>query len=279
MLIIDNATSHNVLNLNLTNIQILFIPANTTSKLQPLDNGIISAIKMRYRRKFVKYLIDEYEINFLCPKKLDILGATRLIKDSWDEIESKTIINCWIHSKLVDKPQNNIESEIDNYSELISDLEDLIIQLNVSKPIPVDEHIPFPEKTAIEEINDDLILEMFNNDEESDIEMLDDSEEVPVITANQAFIAINDATKILVPFLEQQNCDMESALTNLKQLRDQICRVWYGLSTTSLSTAVLSTSSLSTRTVYRQPVYRHDRFIETTVFFTVHLSLIKLHTP
>ena len=28
---------------------------------------------------------------------------------------------------------------------------------------------------------------------------------------------------ILVPFLEQQNCDMESALTNLKQLRDQIC--------------------------------------------------------
>ncbi len=225
LLIIDNVTSHNVLNLNLTNIQILFIPANTTSKLQPLDNGIICAIKMRYRRKFVKYLIDEYENNFLCPKKLDILGAIRLIKDSWDEIESKTIMNCWIHSKLVDKPQNNIESEIDNNSELISDLEDLIIQLNVSNPIPVDEYISFPEETAIEEINDDSILEMFNNDEESDIEMLDDSEEVPVITANQAFIAINDATKILVPFLEQQNCDMESALTNLKQLRDQICHM------------------------------------------------------
>jgi len=104
-------------------------------------------------------------------------------------------------------------------------LEDLIIQLNVSNPIPVDEYISFPEETAIEEINDDSILEMFNNDEESDIEMLDDSEEVPVITANQAFIAINDATKILVPFLEQQNCDMESALTNLKQLRDQICHM------------------------------------------------------
>jgi hypothetical protein len=103
LLIIDNVTSHNVLNLNLTNIQILFIPANTTSKLQPLDNGIICAIKMRYRRKFV-YLIDEYVNNVLCPKKLDILGAIRLIKDSRDQIESKIILNCSIHSKLVDKP-------------------------------------------------------------------------------------------------------------------------------------------------------------------------------
>jgi hypothetical protein len=111
---------------------------------------------MRYRRKFV-YLIDEYVNNVLCPKKLDILGAIRLIKDSRDQIESKTIMNCWIHSKLVDKPQNNIESEIDNNSELISDLEDLIIQLNVSNPIPVDEYISFPEETVIEEINDDLI--------------------------------------------------------------------------------------------------------------------------
>jgi hypothetical protein len=81
-------------------------------------------------------------------------------------------MNCWIHSKLVGKPQNNIKSEIGNNFELISDLEDLIIQLNVSNPIPVDEYISFPEETAIEEINDDLILEMFNNDEESDIDIV-----------------------------------------------------------------------------------------------------------
>ncbi len=46
-----------------------------------------------------------------------------------------------------------------------------------------------------------------------------------MITANQAFIEINDVTKILFPLLEQQNCNIESDLTNLKQLRDQICQM------------------------------------------------------
>jgi hypothetical protein len=73
------------------------------------------AIKMRYRRKFVKYLI-EYEKISYARKKLDILGAIRLIKDSWNEIESKTMMNYWIHLKHVDNPQNNVESEVDNNS-------------------------------------------------------------------------------------------------------------------------------------------------------------------
>ncbi len=70
--------------------------------------------------------------------------------------------------------------------------------------------------------------------------------------------------------------------------KDKIFWVWYGLSTDSLSTPSLSTdrfidTQFIDRPFYRQPVYRHDvwstspfywhdRFIKTTVSFTVHLS-------
>lgn len=48
LLFMDNATSHP--NLNLTNIQLRFLPLRTTSKLQPLDQGIINAVKVHYRK-------------------------------------------------------------------------------------------------------------------------------------------------------------------------------------------------------------------------------------
>ena len=49
-----------------------FLPKNTTSRLQPLDAGIIQNFKVKYRRRLVKYVlagINEYS------------SATQIIKD------------------------------------------------------------------------------------------------------------------------------------------------------------------------------------------------------
>ena len=45
LLIIDNATGHNTVDLTLDNVNLLYLPANTTSYLQPLDAGIIKNFK------------------------------------------------------------------------------------------------------------------------------------------------------------------------------------------------------------------------------------------
>ena len=55
LLFMDNATSHP--NLKLSNTQLIFLPPRTTSELQPLDQGIIYAVKLQYRKRFLKRLI------------------------------------------------------------------------------------------------------------------------------------------------------------------------------------------------------------------------------
>ncbi|XP_033739339.1 tigger transposable element-derived protein 4-like [Pecten maximus] len=48
LLFLDNAPSHP--NVKLTNVKLAFFPVNTTPVLQPLDQGIIQAVKMVYRK-------------------------------------------------------------------------------------------------------------------------------------------------------------------------------------------------------------------------------------
>ena len=61
LLLMDNASSHMLRNaeevelhgfkaLKLSNVTILFLPANTTSWVQPMDAGIIACFKALYRK-------------------------------------------------------------------------------------------------------------------------------------------------------------------------------------------------------------------------------------
>jgi hypothetical protein len=51
LLFVDNCSVHPFI--NLSNIKLVFLPPNTTSRLQPMDQGIIHCLKS-YRRKFVQ---------------------------------------------------------------------------------------------------------------------------------------------------------------------------------------------------------------------------------
>ncbi|XP_064475854.1 tigger transposable element-derived protein 6-like [Ornithodoros turicata] len=53
VLVLDNATSHNATGLELTNLELCFLPKNTTSHIQPLDACIIRSFKSAYRRDLV----------------------------------------------------------------------------------------------------------------------------------------------------------------------------------------------------------------------------------
>ena len=44
------------------NFELLFLPPNTRSKIQPCDAGIIRALKMHYHLKFYHNLLESYEV-------------------------------------------------------------------------------------------------------------------------------------------------------------------------------------------------------------------------
>jgi hypothetical protein len=54
-LILDNASVHNsAADLRLKNLEIVFLPPNTTSKTQPMDAGIIQTLKLKYRKQMIE---------------------------------------------------------------------------------------------------------------------------------------------------------------------------------------------------------------------------------
>ena len=46
ILLVDNVSSHKTDNLEQSNVRVIFLPPNTTSQMQPLDQGIIYCLKV-----------------------------------------------------------------------------------------------------------------------------------------------------------------------------------------------------------------------------------------
>lgn len=62
ILLIDNFSGHTLNNLQFSNIKIEYFPANTTSVLQPMDQGIIENFKCHYRYKILQKIISQIDM-------------------------------------------------------------------------------------------------------------------------------------------------------------------------------------------------------------------------
>lgn len=92
IIILDACPAHSNIS-NLTNVKLTFLPQDTTSKLQPVEQGVIQKVKALYRRFVLEKLIEynergqEYEIT--------ILEAMELLQDAWRDVESDLITHCF----------------------------------------------------------------------------------------------------------------------------------------------------------------------------------------
>uniref|UniRef100_A0A5S6QYA1 DDE-1 domain-containing protein n=1 Tax=Trichuris muris TaxID=70415 RepID=A0A5S6QYA1_TRIMR len=101
LLAIDNAPGHPLsLCFANKNVEVKLLPANSTSLLQPLDQGAIQCIKATSTRFVFGKLRDTLHANPDCDltglwKRFSIADAIALIAEAVHEIKRRTVSGCW----------------------------------------------------------------------------------------------------------------------------------------------------------------------------------------
>lgn len=130
LMFLDNAPSHP--KKEFSNIEVKFFPANCTSELQPMDQGIIQSMKIGYRKRLLKKVLSQVDT---CSsgdevvKSINVQDAIDWISQAWAEVRPDTIRKCYAKAGFVsfdgfepDSEQAEINSESSELEQLISDV-------------------------------------------------------------------------------------------------------------------------------------------------------------
>lgn len=177
LLLLDNAPVHPKELLGMySNIKIAFLPANTTSKLQPLDAGIIQNVKVHYRKLLLRHIISRIDQDLPASNvanSVNILTAIYWIKRSWENVSNQCIANCF--RKCGISQQDTIENDdpfddLEELTSLISDLNSKLgsndLALTAQEFVNIDSTIPeaIPE-TILETSPDDDVISVSEDEE------------------------------------------------------------------------------------------------------------------
>lgn len=156
LLLIDNCPAHPIIE-HLRYITIVFMPPNTSSKLQPLDQGIIHAVKKYYRQSLLLKVVQDMDAGI--NSKITLLDAINLIHRSWQKVSVQTIKNCYRHAGFY--PETSRE-EFDSEDELL--LSDWLIKQKTSNEEQVPPNITITEDYVT--VDDNLLTSDILNDSE-----------------------------------------------------------------------------------------------------------------
>lgn len=114
LLLFDNCPAHPFIS-NLQNIELAFLPPNTTSVLQPMDQSVIKSLKGHYRRKLLMELLE-------CEGKtsVNMLHAVNFLLKAWEEVTPTTIQHSFRHAGLCTNSKSDevkTEAEFDSVDD------------------------------------------------------------------------------------------------------------------------------------------------------------------
>jgi len=171
ILLVDNASSHIFDDLSLTYVKIRFLPPNTTSKLQPLDAGIISAFKKHYRRIQIRHDLEAIEKE-KDPYQIDQLTAMRWSRRAWNILENSTFVNCWKHTGILglkdDASEMTSAADEADDAELQEEYDQFVQVAKIQDAMSLNEFLKaeFEEGLEQEEMTDEEILQLVQETEE-----------------------------------------------------------------------------------------------------------------
>ena len=225
LLFIDNCSAHPS-NLSFSNVKIIFLPPNTTSVLQPMDAGIIKCFKGSYRVNLARKLISLVDSSStqIRSNELGFSEAVCMAYAAWDELNPKTISNCFWHCgfyRAICLREEVIDNEYNEFNLLKSNFENIVQKdenIDFEHYVQIDQNLFTTEFNMIHysgaiEINDTNDPKDANNLEEQ-------GEDDIEITLKEA---ANYLDKLKSYSLQRQNKDFSKSLLQLvNQLENMI---------------------------------------------------------
>ena len=221
VLLLDNFSGHAPGDTTPSNIKIVFLPPNTTSKLQPCDQGIIHTLKAHTRRAILRSLLDftdkyptlesrqyttrggSIRVYKFAP---DVLKAMTLMTSAWQTVTSTTITNCF-HKAGIRHQDRGLLAFDDPLTEVTDLLDVITVDMARVRPrhhstLATDvQYFVSPIEEDIEEGDMEVTLEqLLEPYQPLVIPEEDDSEVPPTIWGNEA----RDALALLKLYVQQQ---------------------------------------------------------------------------
>ncbi|XP_038057078.1 tigger transposable element-derived protein 6-like [Patiria miniata] len=111
LLFVDNCAAHPKVP-HLNSITLQFLPPNTTSQLQPMDQGVIMNMKVHYRRKLLQSLLNAYDAGET-PQPINVLQAINMVHTAWGAVKQDCIANCFRKAGFepVQAPQPQVQDQ------------------------------------------------------------------------------------------------------------------------------------------------------------------------
>lgn len=191
LLFIDNCTAHNIIP-RLKAVKVKFLPPNTTSKLQPLDQGIIKNFKSAYRKEVVRKLITDMEQQSAL-STINVLHAIRMTDKAWRSVSKTTISNCFKSCGFSMPQEEALEEPLEPDMSVEADWNKLQnIEVQFEDYVTCDEGLATTGTLTDAEIID-IVNQNIDDDDvnENDVDHTDPASFEPPITNKEARAAIN----------------------------------------------------------------------------------------
>ena len=199
-LLVDNCPAHPHVD-GLQSVTLVFLPPNTTSKTQPMDQGVIRTLKAYYRTQLVQRALREIDIqsnsSTIQMPRISILDAMLMLKVAWRQVKESTITACFckagINESATNSSDDNPFADLQEGMQELQSIQPELVPATVTPEEWVNSDADVETGTAI--TDEDIIQEYqrtrdadANSDEDSDdgFEVHDEPQPPPSIKEVQA---------------------------------------------------------------------------------------------
>lgn len=231
MLLVDNAPPHGCNEIKSADgkIKLYFLPPNTTSMIQPMDQGVIESLKRNYRKSFVEQILRGMTTNASISvdelwKSYNIKDAITNVAVAWDSVTQTNLAHAWnkLWPPMSSNGEENVESqprndesqprihESNEIRNLLSEANEQLTEEEVSSWLNIDS-----EDCGFDILSDDEIVESILNNGISD----DESEEEADENNNSCTISNREAEEMICKYLHWYESKNNNDLTTSIFLR------------------------------------------------------------